>query len=489
MIENRYEYDIFGNPTLTIELYANEIRYAGEFFDAGTGLYDLRARYYDPYTGRFITEDSYRGQDNDPIMYVDPSGHTVIKQGDSSDAVKAIQEYLTNAGYELGKADGVFGAKTKAAVIQFQKDNKLQVDGIVGNQTLTVLKTVNTVEHAPDYVKAAAISDASKAKSGGISDQAILMSSQKFEKTLNEVSQTQKATGGVVQTKVTNNQVVVTGVKLPEKKPESSSVSQQKSGYSQVARVETTPSGSVSEALTQSIERIKSQATNSAVSFVKGGVDAVVQTGQGLAGIGEVLISADLERYQNELPSFVTGNQEKARQEAEALVYEFQSQVMNGNLESISHYAGGLMLPMLVTRGVGKVPLPKASVPAVPAKPHFLDKPTAGDSKGSMLRGEGAGNVKFSPNNLPKDPQELIKNGWKDVTPEGMAKNTTSREFIDPETGLKVRFDPGKPGANGFEGKDHYHVYNPDGTTKADYYLDANGNPVAKGSKASHIEP
>ncbi|WP_148500989.1 RHS repeat-associated core domain-containing protein [Paenibacillus rubinfantis] len=102
---------------------------------------------------------------------------------------------------------------------------------------------------------------------------------------------------------------------------------------------------------------------------------------------------------------------------------------------------------------------------------------------------QGTGKVKFSPNNLPKDPQEPIKNGWKDVTPEGMAKNTASREFIDPETGMKVRFDPGKPGANGFEGKDHYHVTNPNGTTKADYYLDANGNPVAKGSKASHIVP
>lgn len=55
---------------------------------------------------------------------------------------------------------------------------------------------------------------------------------------------------------------------------------------------------------------------------------------------------------------------------------------------------------------------------------------------------KGTGNIKFSPNNLPKDPQELVKNGWKDVTPEGMAKNTSSREYIDPETGMKVRFDP-----------------------------------------------
>ena len=65
---------------------------------------------------------------------------------------------------------------------------------------------------------------------------------------------------------------------------------------------------------------------------------------------------------------------------------------------------------------------------------------------------------------LPKNPSELIKKGWKDVTPEEMAKNTTSREFIDLQAGTKVRSDAGKEGANGFEGKDHYHAYNPNST-------------------------
>ena len=40
-IENQYDYDIFGNPTLTVESYQNSIRYAGEFYDAETGLYYL----------------------------------------------------------------------------------------------------------------------------------------------------------------------------------------------------------------------------------------------------------------------------------------------------------------------------------------------------------------------------------------------------------------------------------------------------------------
>ncbi|MFD2670652.1 RHS repeat-associated core domain-containing protein [Marinicrinis sediminis] len=87
-IEYQYDYDIFGNPILTIETYSNAIRYAGEFYDEETGLYYLRARYYNAYTGRFISEDSYWGEDtnplslnlytyahNDPIRYIDPSGH------------------------------------------------------------------------------------------------------------------------------------------------------------------------------------------------------------------------------------------------------------------------------------------------------------------------------------------------------------------------------------------------------------------------------
>ncbi len=89
-LQNQYDYDIWGNPTLTIETTSNAIRYAGEFLDNETGLYYLRARYYDPYIGRFISEDSYWGEDsnplslnlytyceNDPIRHVDPSGHAI----------------------------------------------------------------------------------------------------------------------------------------------------------------------------------------------------------------------------------------------------------------------------------------------------------------------------------------------------------------------------------------------------------------------------
>ncbi|MEA4825782.1 MAG: peptidoglycan-binding domain-containing protein, partial [Clostridium sp.] len=44
-------------------------------------------------------------------------------------------------GYDL-KIDGKFGDKTKAAVVDFQKKNKLSQDGIVGTNTWTALNTV-----------------------------------------------------------------------------------------------------------------------------------------------------------------------------------------------------------------------------------------------------------------------------------------------------------------------------------------------------------
>ena len=47
-----------------------------------------------------------------------------------------------------------------------------------------------------------------------------------------------------------------------------------------------------------------------------------------------------------------------------------------------------------------------------------------------------------------------------------MAANTNSREFYDQKSGLKIRYDKGVDGENGFEAVDHYHVMNPNYTNK-----------------------
>jgi RHS repeat-associated protein len=86
---NTYSYDIWGNPLMTQETVPQPFRYSGEFWDETTGLQYLRARWYDPSVGRFINEDTYEGQidnplslnlytyvNNNPLKFIDPSGHT-----------------------------------------------------------------------------------------------------------------------------------------------------------------------------------------------------------------------------------------------------------------------------------------------------------------------------------------------------------------------------------------------------------------------------
>lgn len=69
----------------------------------------------------------------------------VLKWGSKGEAVKTLQQTLNNKGYWCGTVDGIFGNKTYNAVIKFQKDAGIKVDGIVGPQTWSALgKSSNT---------------------------------------------------------------------------------------------------------------------------------------------------------------------------------------------------------------------------------------------------------------------------------------------------------------------------------------------------------
>ncbi len=85
-----YAYGPFGNALETTEadeaIAENPIRFQGQVFDADTGLYNLRARNYDPHTGRFTQRDPvvpaparptvtpYAFADNRPTVEGDPTG-------------------------------------------------------------------------------------------------------------------------------------------------------------------------------------------------------------------------------------------------------------------------------------------------------------------------------------------------------------------------------------------------------------------------------
>lgn len=62
-----------------------------------------------------------------------------LSSGAKGAAVKSLQQQLAAAGFNPGPIDGIFGAKTRSAVIAFQRARGLAVDGIAGPQTLGAL--------------------------------------------------------------------------------------------------------------------------------------------------------------------------------------------------------------------------------------------------------------------------------------------------------------------------------------------------------------
>ena len=75
---NTYEYDVFGEIRASTGAQANDFTFAGEQVDDSTGLQYLRARYYDPMAGRFLSTDplggGYAYAGNSPVNATDPSG-------------------------------------------------------------------------------------------------------------------------------------------------------------------------------------------------------------------------------------------------------------------------------------------------------------------------------------------------------------------------------------------------------------------------------
>ena len=105
-----YQYTDFGETTINGDnKVENEVCYTGGIYDQSTGLYYLNARYYNPEDGRFVTEDTYRGETNEPdtqnlyvycadnpVNYVDPSGHWIDTVLDVASLGYSIKEFTSN---------------------------------------------------------------------------------------------------------------------------------------------------------------------------------------------------------------------------------------------------------------------------------------------------------------------------------------------------------------------------------------------------------
>ena len=159
-----YHLDAWGNFRFPTELNDSKNRFAftGHIFDTETGLYNAKARYFDPKLGRFLTQDSFLGtQDNPPSLhryfyaaqnptkYVDPTGHEFTLNPDKKYGPNEVprpvlsgtvtrEEYQQYLGYveKHGSRDQVVAATLGAAgtysTAYAQKIAKMEVAGVAG---------------------------------------------------------------------------------------------------------------------------------------------------------------------------------------------------------------------------------------------------------------------------------------------------------------------------------------------------------------------
>ena len=72
----------------------------------------------------------------------------VLRKGSKGEAVSRLQQGLYQLGYDPGTVDGIFGPNTERAVREFQTNNGLGADGVVGPRTWTALEEAFTSQRS-----------------------------------------------------------------------------------------------------------------------------------------------------------------------------------------------------------------------------------------------------------------------------------------------------------------------------------------------------
>lgn len=100
--------------------------------DTWTALAGLNVRASSPAAAGNTSVSRTAGRTNSggamvPAATWSPSSQPVIQLGASGPAVRHLQERLTTLGYDAGAADGSFGGRTRAAMVEYQVDQTLPI--------------------------------------------------------------------------------------------------------------------------------------------------------------------------------------------------------------------------------------------------------------------------------------------------------------------------------------------------------------------------
>ena len=192
-VTKTYEYDSFGNEVKPDEKDDNPFRYCGEYYDKETGEVYLRARYYQPEKGRFLTRDTYTGEEdeprslhlyaycyNNPVTYRDNSGnspnivaivskganaiHNVIKSNEKRQKKKHNKEMnkFINGNKKKLKKETIYwwaehGDYKTGTLFSYSKSSWNQYDNAImafNNYWILKLKVKKNLRVNPNYIKA-----------------------------------------------------------------------------------------------------------------------------------------------------------------------------------------------------------------------------------------------------------------------------------------------------------------------------------------------
>jgi RHS repeat-associated protein len=149
-------FDAFGNPTSQSGT-PSAVGFTGGIMDSETGFFSLKARYYDPSSGRFITRDPLPGSSTDPATqngfvyakdnptrYIDPFGKDDVPV-DTVDQGNQSGQSGCDSGCDTSSADGSPGSNggTDTQVTDPNNGNSQVIIGCF----LGVCKVVGFVEN------------------------------------------------------------------------------------------------------------------------------------------------------------------------------------------------------------------------------------------------------------------------------------------------------------------------------------------------------
>ncbi|MDZ4847825.1 MAG: RHS repeat-associated core domain-containing protein [Pirellulaceae bacterium] len=144
LLQQLYSYDAYGNLLNWTGRPATVYLYSGEAFDFAIGQQYLRARFYDPHTGRFTGLDPFFGNSSDPQSF----HKYAYVHGDPVNGVDPSGEFLVGfllssarATAALGVYSSIGGALAGMGIYSYYFESNPLVGAIVGGQIGFALST------------------------------------------------------------------------------------------------------------------------------------------------------------------------------------------------------------------------------------------------------------------------------------------------------------------------------------------------------------